>query len=299
MKKKNKKLLIIIISIVILALGTLVFFYKFDFKNSNALTLEENKWIDENKYDVIDIAILNDIPIMSYDGDGLVYDYLDYITEKHSLKFNVVPYKLDMSIDYNYKMDIVDKVSNNQIELLKDNMILLTLNETQYNDISQIKNLKIGVLSSDKEKISNYISGENITYVDYDNYADLKNSIISSKTAIDSGNPVYDVDAIVILKTIFVQELIENNLNVAYQFNDLSKSFVLHTNGNEKLNSILKKSFNEWKYENFQTNYNEQLLNEYYKFKNLSDVEQKTLKSKNYVYGFINYGVYNYLDGED
>ena len=41
------------------------------------------------------------------------------------------------------------------------------------------------------------------------------------------------------------------------------------------------------------------MLADYYRFKGLSDVEQKTLKSKNYVYGFINYGIYNYLDGRE
>ena len=50
----------------------------FDFKNDYALTLEENKWIDENKYDVVDIAVLNDIPVLSDEGEGIVYDYFDY-----------------------------------------------------------------------------------------------------------------------------------------------------------------------------------------------------------------------------
>ena len=39
--------------------------------------------------------------------------------------------------------------------------------------------------------------------------------------------------------------IIENNLNIAYHFNDLSKSFVITANGNENLNSILKKTFTE------------------------------------------------------
>ena len=33
-------------------------------KNNNALTIQENKWIDENKYNVIDVALLNDIPVL-------------------------------------------------------------------------------------------------------------------------------------------------------------------------------------------------------------------------------------------
>ena len=296
MKSKSKKLIIIIITVLILLLGTLIFFFKFDFKNSNVLTLEENKWIDKNKYNVIDIAILNDIPILSYDGEGIVYNCLDYITQTHSLKFNVVPYKLDVSLEYDYQMSIVDEKEENQIELLKDNMVLLTLNNLQYSDINEINNMRIGVLTSDKEMVSNYLNNDSITYVEYNNYNDLKNSLINSKNAILTENPVYDVDGIIILKATITKEIIENDFNISYHFNDLNKYFVLNTSGNNHLNSILKKSFNEWKQKNYIDDYNHILLNQYYKFEGLSDVEQKTLKSKNYVYGFINYGIYNYLD---
>ena len=297
MKNKRKKILIIAFTVLILLLGVLIFFFKFDLGRANVLTLEENKWIDKNKYDVIDISILNDIPILSYEGEGLVYDYLDYVTETSSLKFNVVTHKLDVSLEYNYQMNIVDNVEANHIEVLKDNMILLTFNKIQYSDVSQIGNLKIGVLSSDKALVSDYISNENVTYVEYNNYNELKNSLINSKKAVVEENSVYDVDGIIILKTVAIKELIENDLNIAYHFNDLNKYFVINTSGSKTLNSILRKHFNTWKYENFEDDYYKTLLNQYYKFNGLSDVEQKTLKSKNYVYGFINYGVYNYLDG--
>lgn len=296
---KKKKVLIIFITIIILLLGLLIYCFKFDFKNSNSLNLEENKWIDENKYDVIDVALLNDIPILSYEGEGLIYDYLDYIAENYSLKFNVIPSKLDLTMDYDYKMDIVSEVSNGEIEVLEDNMILLTSNNIQYNDITNINNLRIGVLSSDKELLSNYLDNSTITYVEYSTYADLKNSIINTKNQVESGSVDYEVDAIVILKTISTKEILENDLNIAYHFNDLNKYFVIKTQGNKNLNSILKKAFNSWKLDSFDEKYDEELLSKYYEFKNISDVEQKTLKSKNYIYGFVNYGIYNYLDGSE
>ena len=59
------------------------------------------------------------------------------------------------------------------------------------------------------------------------NYTDLKNSILNSKTSIEQGSSDYNVDAIMILKTVAIKEIVENNLNVAYHFNDLNKSFVL------------------------------------------------------------------------
>lgn len=293
MKNNKKKILITIILIAVLLVIVGLCYFKFSFSNSNSLSLEENKWIEENKYDVVDIAILNDIPALSYDGDGLIYDYLDYVTENNSLKFNVVPYKLDVQMEYDYKMDIVNEISKKDIEILKDNLILLTSNSIQYNDISEINSLRIGILNSDKQLIENYLDNSTITYVEYNTYNDLKKSIIDSKLASESAV----VDGIIITKTIAVKELIENDLNVAYHFNDLNKYFVIKAEGTSKLNNILKKTFNAWKSEDFDSKYNEILISQYYKFKNLSDVEQKTLKSKSYVYGFIDYGIYNYLDG--
>ena len=298
MKKKSKKIILIPILIVALLLIGIVVYLSFNLNTTNSLTLEENKWIDSNKYDVIDIGIYNDIPLLSYDGEGIVYNYLDYVTEKHSLKFNVVSYKIDSAIEYKYKLDIVNSLEKNQIELLKDNMVLITINNEQYKDIKEINNIKIGVLSSDKEMIANYLNNPNITYVEYSNYTDLKNAIITSKTKLSQGDMMVDVNGIITLKTLFMKEILENSLNISYHFNDLNKYFVLSTNGSKELNSILNKSFNVWKKDNLNSNYNEFLLSSYYKFKNISDVEQKTLKSKNYVFGFINYGIYNYLNGK-
>lgn len=299
MKKNKKKVTITILVLALLALVGVVVYLSFNRDNTNSLTLEENKWIDQNKYNVIDIAVMNDIPTLSYDGEGLLYNYLDYITKNHSLKFNVIPYKLDGVMEYNYKMDIVNEISNNDIELLKDNMILVTPENIKYRDINEINNLRIGVLAQDKEQISNYLNNQSLAYVEYSTYTDLKNSIINTKNKIAIGDPVYDVDAVIILKTAFMKELLENDLNIAYHFNDLNKSFVLKVNGTKELNNIFVKTFNNWSKDNKNEDYNKFLLSSYYKFENISDVDQKTLKSKSYVYGFINYGIYNYLDGNE
>jgi len=297
MKKQKKKVLITFLSLVILVIGIFICLFGFNLKKPNSLTLEENKWIDENKYDMVDVGVINDIPILSYEGEGLVYDYLNYVTENHNIKINVIPYKLDNIVEYDYMLNIVDKPSKHDVELLNDYLVLLTLNEISYKDINEIKNLKIGVLSSDKSLIESYLGNDTITYVEYNSYTDLKNSILESKSALEQGGLDYQVDAIMVLKTVAIKEIIENNLNVAYHFNDLSKSFVLTTKGNKYLNSIFNKTYNTWELHEFDLKYNQFLLHNYYNFKNLSDVEQKTLKSKNYVYGFINYGIYNYLDG--
>ena len=295
MKKNKKKLVITLLVTFLLILVILLICFRISYKNKNSLTLSENKWIDENKYNVVDVALMNDVPILSYDGNGLVYNYIDYITEKFSLKFNIIPYKLDDSTQYEYKMDIVYNPSEKDIILLKDNMILITNNNLEYKNIEDINNLRIGILSEDRSVLSEYFNGVNIEFVEYNSYSELKNAITESRINL-SQNINTTIDGIIISKTIFTKEIIENNYKISFQFNDLKKYFVLTTNGETELNSILNKSYNVWKENNYEDSYNSNLLDNYLKFKNISDVEEKTLKSKSYVYGFIDYGIYNYLD---
>jgi len=292
MKKSNKKLIIIVVSVIaIIAIFGLIYLIA-NSKNENALTLEENKWIEVNKHNVIDVAIMNDIPILSYNGEGLVYDYLDYITDTHSLKFNVIPYKLDNVVDYNYKIDIVSTISEDDIVLLEDNFVVITKNNIEYTDVSDINNLKLGILSNDKVLLNNYFNGNNIQFIEYTNYSELRQSLVS----IETDPNVVSVDGIVIPKTIYTKELIENNYKISFHINDLNKYFVLKATGEQELNNILKKSFNEWKEQSYESSYNSNLLNSYFNFKNITDIDQKKLQSKSYVYGFIDYGMYNYLE---
>lgn len=291
---KKKKKIILIISVILILLGLILCFSLINFKDENSLTLEEDKWIEENKYNVIDISVLNDIPVLSYDGDGLVYDFLDYVTDNLSLKFNVVPQKLDTTSEYEYKMDIVDNPTNNDIVLLKDNMVLVTSGETEYSDINEISNLKLGIISSDKALLSDYFIDKGVEFVEYNTYSELKKSLTVQQSEVES-QPV--VQGIIISKTLFTKELIESNYKIAYQFNDLNKYFVL-TFSNNVLNNILTKNYNTWKKENYSISYNENLLEDYFNFKSISDVQQKNLSSKSYIYGFIDYGIYNYLDGD-
>lgn len=297
MKNKSKKItlwiIVVLLLVVIFTIGYFVFFSS----DKNKLTLEENKWIDSNSHNVIDIAIMNDIPVLSYDGKGLVYDYLDYVTQKESLKFNVIPYKLDNTIDYEYKMDIVSSISKDDIVLLEDNLVLFTNNNLEYTNLNNISNLKLGVLSSDKELISNYFIQNGISsieLIDYATYTELKQALMQAMTK----DSVPVISGIIIPKAVITEEMVENDYKIAFQFVDLTKYFVLKTTGVKELNSILYKTYTDWKKDNYKSSYNKNLLEDYYNFKNITDIEQKKLHSKSYMYGFIEYGIYNNLKKE-
>ena len=295
MKKNKKNIFVIgIIAIVAILIVGLIYIIN-NSRNDTKLSLEENRWIDSNKYNVIDIAVMNDIPVLSYNGKGVVYDYLKYVTDKYSLNFNVVPYKLDSTVEYDYKIDIVDSLSDDEIVLLKDNLVLVTKDNRQYSDINDISNLNIGILSSDKDLLLNYFN-DSIKFINYDTYSDLKQSFIQATSNEESNSKTSNIDGIIIPKLVFTKDLIENYYNISFYMNDLNKYFVLKTNGQKELNSIFKKSFNAWKEKNLDDSYNSNLLDNYFTFKNITDTDQKKLQSKSYVYGFIDYGIYNHLN---
>ena len=310
---KKKKIIFIILSLIIV----ISLFFTFMLINSdrlNRLTLQENKWIEEHKHDIIDIAIINDIPIISYEGTGIIYSFLDDLKENFSFNFNYSSYKIDEKIDLNYKMQIKDEVKSNDLIIYQDNLIYvnvknidkkkeIVISTADYSTADQIPELveqnnvtdevlnenieisndRVGIVKSDKELLDKYF-GNSMNFVVYDTYSELKQSVIENK-----------VDAVIILKSLFMKEIIDNNYTIEHQYNDLTKYYVLTIKGDKDFLSILKKQYNKWSRENFEQEYYSNLLLNYYKFKKINDITQKELNSKSYVYGFIDYGVYNYI----
>lgn len=295
--KKNILALMLIVTILILLSILFVIIYN-NVNDKSKLNLNENRWLENNKYNVIDVALINDIPILNYSGEGIIYDYFNYLTDNLSLKFNVIPYKTDEIVDYKYKMEIVDKVGKNDIELLKDNMILLTNSDVEFENFEQITNLTLGIVKSDKELLEQYFEGRNNAFIEYDSNEILKDALLDSKQKLNQGLTP-DIDGIIILRNLITKEILENDYKISFKFGDLNKYFVLKLNGDKDLNSILSKKYTTWKEKNYDKEYRDNFLKFYFNVKNISDVEQKTLKSKNYQYGFIDYGIYNHLQNNE
>ena len=150
---KNKKGIIIIISIVlVLVLGIVYLFTKQD-KNTS-FTLLEKQWLENNKSKVIDISILKDIPVINYNGNGLLFDFINDFEEVTGLDFNPIASSSDNDIKTDYSFQVAAQKNDNDILVYSDNYALLTKSNVKYNKLSEISNLSIGVLESDLDKIS-------------------------------------------------------------------------------------------------------------------------------------------------
>ena len=207
---KKKILLIVLILIVLGGAGA---FYYFNFRStSTTLTAEEQKWIEDNRNNLIDFSVPSDIPVLSTSGTGVIFDFLDDLEKDTDLEFN----KLSSSDTSDYALELTDKVSKNDILFYQDNYALVTKVNTNYAKASSIKNMTIGVLKDDEQKINNYLSeATNVLYKQYENISSLFAAMNTT-----------DIDAIAVPKLANLETIVSNdNLYIAYNFNERRNFF--------------------------------------------------------------------------
>ena len=178
----NKKIGIIIIVVVLIlgSIGVVRFFTKEDQKT--ALTVVEKKWIEDNKNNVIDFAALNDVPIVSDNGDGLLFDFLNDLETETDLEFNKLSYDINEDATAEYSLARQNKVDSDDLVLYQDNYILITKENKYYNDVNEIKDLSIGVSKDDQKAIEEYLTGSsNITYKPYDSNDAVLNALTNNE----------------------------------------------------------------------------------------------------------------------
>ncbi len=79
MKNKKKIILLIIGIAIIVFIGLYVIL---NYTEPNILNSQDKKWIAENGGKVIDIDVINDIPVYSNNGSGVIFDFLNYMKEE-------------------------------------------------------------------------------------------------------------------------------------------------------------------------------------------------------------------------
>ena len=284
---KNKKGLIIIISAVVaLVLGGFYILTKQD-KNTS-FTIFEKQWLDNNKSKVIDISILKDIPVINYNGSGLLFDFLTDLEDVTGLDFNLIASTGTDDIKSEYSFQVVDQKGDNDILFYSDNYALLTKNNVKYNKLSEVEGLSIGVLESDYEKISNIMDGN--TFRTYASSTELIN-------AIDSTD---EVNAIILPKiSNFGLIISDDNLNISYNINEIKLDYVIRLGGNDKLNEIITKYFNKWKELKYDDSFGKNFSSNYFSFSNIDDKGKALFKSKKYVYGYVDNKPYDSLVNDD
>lgn len=279
--KNKKKLLIFIVVIALLAFITLFFVYYY--KESSLLTSNDKKWLSENNKKIVDIDVLNDVSVYAMNGTGVIFDFLDYISDETGLQFNKVPYsKEETPTGKNYKVEILDgstTLDNNQLFIFEDSYVAISTKPIKINKITDFSGYKLGVLTSDESNVSYYLkSVKDITYHPQTNIEALFKTL-------NDGN----IDMLIVPNMLSLENTINNeDYSLNYFFTDMTKKIVLTLDSNNKdLNNIIKKYFNYWQKEYYVSDYNKLLLNYYLSERKINDKTKADLLSKTYVYGYV------------
>lgn len=299
---KNKKNIIIICCAII----ALVFFgiYLFTKQDKNtSFTILEKQWLENNKSKVIDISILKDIPVINYNGTGILFDFLSDFEEVTGLEFNPIAYQDNSEIKSDYSFQVVSQKEDSDILVYSDNYALLTKQNIKYNKLSEINGILIGVLESDLDKVSNVMDGNGVSFKTYATIDELVNAIKSKEVVNENGEIVLadsEVNAIVLPKIKNFDLIISNdNLNISYNINEIKQDYIIRLGNDEKLNEIITKYFNKWKNSKYDDSFGKYFSNNYFTFSNTDEKSKALFKSKRYVYGYVDNKPYDSYINDD
>ena len=271
----NKKIKIIIGILIFALLAFGVYFFVREDKKTS-LTVIEKRWIENNKDKVIDVAVLSDVPIVSYSGSGVVFDFFSSLEKDTGLEINKLPYNKSSKTTAEYALTVKDDIKDD-ILIYQDNYIVVTKEKLHYTKVTELKNLRIGVLNNDLTKVSNYLSGSvNISYKGYNSENEIINDVKND-----------NIDGAVLPKLDYLNAILNNNLNIAYNIDEYKKNYVITLGSNKRLNKILSKYFNNYRKNKYDKSISKHLMSSYFKFNNVDEKDQASFRSKRYNYGFV------------
>lgn len=280
-KKSNKKLFIIlgifafaiIIGIVLLITAN---------RNRTELTLSEKRWIEDNKKNMIDIYVMNNLPIFSTDENDIFLSFLSYFEAETGLSLNKVSYSLTGTLPTsNYLFKIInekDDLTRNDLLFYEDNYVILSKTNKKIQDVSKLQGYKIGILNSNLTSVSEYLNNSNsLTFVTYEDDAQLFNGFNDAS-----------VDYIIVPKNRYLNEIVSNNYFIVNNLTSLYNKYVLTLEDrNSKLNTIFTKLYNKWHRNNFNKLYSSNMNDFYYHTKGVDEKTISSFKGKKYIYGYV------------
>ena len=284
MKKKafnKKRLLLVGLPIVLLAIIIVIAFSINKRNDENGVfSLLEKRWIEKNKTTMVDVSIVNDIPIFGENGEGVFFDFLNDFTKETEINFNMIPHKTGQNSKNGYIFEMKNNATLKDTDLLfyTDEYALISKNNEKVKRIRDLKNVTIGTLETDLDMIkSSFEDNESIIYNSY-------NNIEAIVDALNSNNIVYAV----IPKTLYINEIFSNNYFIVHNISELSNDCIFTINGSDgTLNSILRKFYTRWSKDRLEKSYNSRLLSLYFESKEIDDATIASFEGQEYTYGYV------------
>ena len=270
--RKNKKKYFIIGGLILL-LALLVFGILYYVNNSkDSYSFSEKSWINSNNNIAIDVSIESGLPLFSSNGEGVFYDYINMMERDTGLTFNV---KIGNEGDYVFVNK--NKITANDLNFYTDHYVLISTNKNTIHDLNEIINQPIGIMTYDKEYVSNYLNNYKFNYKDYNNIETLKNDM--NTTIIYAIVPMYK----------YMNEIVYNKYNIVYHIEGLHSHYVLsmkESSDSSELSSVFTKFFNK-REDDVTKSINRHYLNLYYNASSLSDLDKESIIGDDLIVGYI------------
>ena len=273
-KKRNTIITIIIITCIFLA-GAIFYLLTFS-KDESSLTVLEKKWISDNINKVIDIDVYNDIPVFGYNGEGMIFDFLNYTTKENQINFNKISYYTNSEIDYSpISFQVLknnEKIEGQDIVLYEDYYAIYTKDKQE--SINPNQQLHLGYLNEDEKVLKDYFP-KTVELTSYENIEDLVKAFQENQ-----------IDHIVLPSNKYMDVILKNKYQVSYHLTDLKLNYILRAK-DETIYQILKKSYLNYIKNEYETDYSKNYLKLYFDSTNTSDLLRKNYNAKTYKYGYV------------
>lgn len=286
---KNKKLYIII-PIVIAVLVFIGVFYYYNREDKYSLNELDKKWVEDNIENVVDIEYPFDYPIYGSE-DGVFRNYLNAVKNAINIDFNELPFtKTGEPSGKSFRFRVLDSDENlekTDTLIAEDVYVAFAKDRMKISDVTDFKNVVIGVFADDAAEISYYLrSGEGVSYKTYETIDALMDALEEE-----------EVKLAIIPNIMYLNETIDKDYHINYTMTELSKKIVFtKSEGDEKFNEIMIKLTNNWRNNDYVSKYNSELLDYYIEGKNISDQERTDLLAKSYVYAYVENYPYEVTD---
>ena len=287
-KKRTTKIVISSIIIIISLTVCILLFVNYS-KDDKSLSILEKKWVTNNINNVVSVNVFNDIPVYGYNGNGIIFDFLNKFTDEYGIRFNKISYfsmdKINSGDLAFFVRDAFSKLDDHDILLYEDDYVILSKDDVNISNLNAINEDNIGVLENDYDLVYEYLNSN-------DNILKYNSSNLLME-AIKDDNIKY----VIVPNMMFMDNILSNNLNIVYHLSDLDKKYVLYAK-DSTVYSIMNKYYARFLDNDFDKSYSRNYLNAYFTSSNTSSLEQKNYNAKVYKYGYaINMPYENNVDG--
>ena len=278
--KKNLKLIIGTIIGVSLLLFVLISTFVY-INDKNKLTPVETKWINENQSTMQNINMVNNVDIYASNGHGVFYDFINDFQKEYSIKVNPITYNY-IETDNTTGFTISNTINDKSIVFSEDHYVLISKQYRLINNINDLNNVNIGILTKDNEYLTSYLP--NLTFKPYNSISDLTSAFEANEA----------ITYMLVPKELYLSYTIKNNFQFIYHFSDI-KSYLVYQMNDDTFSNVLKKYFSKWKKDSINKSTNTNMLKLFTDNLDLSEADIKNLTSKVYEYGFLNNSPYEVL----